>query len=35
MTDETQLRKLLQLDYVYPIDKNTQFELDTGVLLVI
>ena len=27
MTDETQLRKLLQLDYVYPIDKDTQFEL--------
>ena len=27
MTDETQLRKLLQLDYVYPIDKDTQLEL--------
>ena len=27
MTDETQQRKLLQLDYVYPINENTQFEL--------
>ena len=27
ITDETQQRKLLQIDYVYPIDKNTQFEL--------
>ncbi|MGB1448486.1 MAG: TonB-dependent receptor domain-containing protein [Flavobacteriaceae bacterium] len=25
-TDETQRRSLLQLDYVYPIDENTQFE---------
>ena len=27
MTDETQQRKLLQLDYVYPFNENTQFEL--------
>ena len=26
-TDESQERQLLQLDYVYPIDENTQFEL--------
>ena len=26
-TDESQKRQLLQLDYVYPIDDNTQFEL--------
>ena len=26
-TGETQQRNLLQLDYIYPIDKNTQFEL--------
>ena len=26
-TDESQKRQLLQLDYVYPIDENTQFEL--------
>ena len=26
-TDETQKRNLLQLDYVYPIDENTQFEI--------
>ena len=26
-TDESQKRQLLQLDYVYPVDENTQFEL--------
>merc|ERR1712070_943176 len=26
-TDEIQNRNLIQMDYVYPIDQNTQFEL--------